>query len=76
MRAAIYARVSTDKQNEASPADQVAACLEYAAQQGLEVVDALVVEESGISGASRHNRPALLQLMQRIAEWDVLLCWD
>src|SRR4030095_16032218 len=39
------------------------------------VVDELAVAEAGISGASRHNRPELLDLMARIAEWDVLLCW-
>ena len=36
----------------------------------------LVVKEAGISGASRHNRPGLLQLMDRIDEWQVLLTWD
>ncbi len=76
MKAAIYARMSTDKQNEASPADQVAACRRYAASHGWEVPEVCVVAEAGISGASRHNRPGLLGLIERIAEWEVLLCWD
>ncbi|HTF32183.1 MAG TPA: recombinase family protein [Myxococcota bacterium] len=76
LRCAIYARMSTDKQSEASPADQVARCREFSARQGWRVVDDLVVKEAGISGASRHNRPGLLRLMDRISEWDVLLCWD
>jgi site-specific DNA recombinase len=76
LRAAIYARVSTDKQSAASIADQIAGARVFAAARGFAVVDSLVVEESGISGASRHNRPRLLDLMARIDEWDVLLCWD
>jgi hypothetical protein len=75
-RAAIYARVSTDKQSEASCEDQVARCREYAERQGWQVVESLVVSEYGISGASRHNRPGFLDLMARITEWDVLLAYD
>ena len=76
MRAAIYARMSTDKQSADSPADQVARCREFAAARGWTVVESLVTVDSGISGASRHNRPGLLGLVERIDEWDVLLCWD
>lgn len=76
MRAAIYARMSTDKQSADSPADQIARCRTFAEARGLAVVESLVVSDAGISGASRHNRPALLSLFDRIDEWDVLLCWD
>jgi site-specific DNA recombinase len=76
MRAAIYARMSTDKQSDTSPEDQIARCCEYAAGQGWHVVKELVVAEHGISGASRHNRPGLLGLIERIAEWDVLVAFD
>jgi len=76
MNAAIYARMSTDKQSEASPADQIARCRDFAAKQGWRVAEELIAVDSGISGVSRHNRPALLDLMARIPEWDVLLCWD
>jgi site-specific DNA recombinase len=75
-RAAIYARMSTDKQSADSPADQIARCREYAKREGLHVVEDLVRTDAGISGASRHNRPALLELIARIDEWDVLLCFD
>lgn len=34
MRAAIYSRVNTDRQNESSIADQVRVCSEYADRQG------------------------------------------
>lgn len=74
MRAAIYARMSTDKQSAASPEDQIARCRAYAAREGWEVV--LVESDAGISGASRHNRPGLLSLMSDIESWDVLLVWD
>ncbi len=76
MRTAIYARFSTDKQNADSTADQVAHCREFAERRGWTVVDALVFEDAGVSGASRHNRPKLLELVARIDEWDVLLCFD
>src|SRR5262245_7428260 len=76
MRAAIYARMSTDLQNADSPEDQIRACRAYAERHGLHVIDDLVRTDAGISGASRHNRPALLELIARIDEWDVLLCFD
>src|SRR5262245_7359879 len=73
-RAAVYARMSTDKQSADSPADQIARCRDYAGRHGLQVV--LVEQDAGISGASRHNRPGLLRLMDRIDSWDTLLVWD
>ncbi len=76
MRAAIYARMSTDKQSADSPADQIARCRDFAKERGWSVLRGLVIEDAGISGASRHNRPRLLELMDRIEEWDVLLCFD
>ena len=68
--------MSTDKQSDTSPADQVARCREFAAARGWEVAEELVAMEAGVSGASRHNRPGLLGLIGRIDEWDVLLCFD
>jgi hypothetical protein len=76
MRVAIYARMSSDKQSPDSPADQIARCREFTDGRGWEVVDDLVGEDAGIPGASRHNRPRLLELIARIDEWDVLLCFD
>jgi site-specific DNA recombinase len=74
-RAAIYARMSTDKQSADSAADQIARCCEFAKARGWHVVEDLAIEDAGISGASRHERPKFLELIARIAEWDVLLCW-
>jgi DNA invertase Pin-like site-specific DNA recombinase len=68
--------MSTDKQSDTSPEDQIARCREYAEGQGWHVAESLVVAEAGISGASRHNRPGLLGLMERIGEWDVLIAFD
>ena len=76
MRAAIYARMSTDRQSADSPGDQIARCRDFAAARGWKVAESIVVSEAGISGASRHNRPGLLGLVERVSEWDVLLCLD
>ena len=64
MRAAIYARMSTDRQSADSPADQVARCRDFAGARGWHVVEELITVEAGISGASRHNRPGLLGLLE------------
>jgi DNA invertase Pin-like site-specific DNA recombinase len=68
--------MSTDKQSDTSPADQVARCRDFAKARGWAVAEDLVAMEAGVSGASRHNRPGLLGLIHRIDDWDVLLCFD
>ena len=50
LRAAIYARFSTDMQSDASIDDQVRTCREFADQQGLEVVE--IYSDRATSGAS------------------------
>ncbi|RPE72196.1 DNA invertase Pin-like site-specific DNA recombinase [Pacificibacter maritimus] len=50
LRAAIYARFSTDMQRDASIDDQVRTCQDYAKRQGLEVVE--VFSDKATSGAS------------------------
>jgi len=59
MRAAVYARFSTDRQNESSISDQVRVCSEYAERQGWNVVQ--LFEDQGISGAAMGNRPGVLK---------------
>ena len=77
VRAAIYSRYSTDRQRESSTTEQVAECRAYAKAHGMEVIEDLVVEERGISGATRVGRPKFMWLVgDMIAEWDVLLAWD
>jgi site-specific DNA recombinase len=60
-RAALYARYSSDLQDERSIGDQLALAREYAERQGWTVVREF--SDAAISGASRHNRPGLADLM-------------
>ena len=74
--AAIYARVSSDRQRrEQTIASQTAALRELAAERGLLVTDDLVFEEEGVSGAVL-RRTALERLRDVAVEggFEVLLC--
>jgi site-specific DNA recombinase len=74
--AAIYARVSSDRQRrEQTIKSQTAALRELAAARGLLVVQDLVFEDEGFSGASL-RRPGLERLRDRAVEGrlEVLLC--
>jgi site-specific DNA recombinase len=59
--AAIYARFSTELQNEKSTEDQIALCQSYAARHQLNVV--AIFEDKARSGASVFGRDGLMQLM-------------
>jgi len=59
LRAAVYARYSSDLQREASIEDQVEVCRRYADHQGWQIVE--VYPDHALSGASRF-RPAFQQL--------------
>ncbi len=78
-RAAIYARVSTDKQNPLSPADQERKCREYADRNGITVVADHVYFDEGLSGVGL-DRPALQRLLRaalvRTRDFDVILVDD
>ena len=74
--AAIYARVSSDRQRrEQTIQSQTAALRELATARGLLVTDDLVFEDEGVSGAVL-RRPALERLRDRAVEGrvEVLLC--
>ncbi|MGH6978623.1 MAG: recombinase family protein, partial [Brevundimonas sp.] len=74
MRAALYARFSSDLQKQTSIEDQFVACRAFAARQGIEIVGAF--EDAGISGASIANRPGFLA-MERAAKggaFNVVIC--
>ena len=73
-RAAIYARFSSDRQNERSSRDQIALCSGWAERQGLAVVDAYT--DDAVSGASTINRMGLAQLMRDAGAglFDVVVC--
>lgn len=62
IRAAIYARYSTDKQTESTIKDQVRVCTERAAQEGMRVVE--TYKDQGISGAAIANRPGVLRMIE------------
>ena len=63
IRAVVYARYSTDLQNERSIEDQIALCQVYAARENLNVVD--VYEDKACSGASIKGRNGLIRLLER-----------
>ena len=74
--AALYARVSSDRQRrEQTIASQTAALRELAAGRGLLVSEDLVFEDEGVSGAVL-RRPALERLRDLAVEgrFEVLLC--
>jgi DNA invertase Pin-like site-specific DNA recombinase len=60
LKAAIYARYSTDRQSETSIEDQVRRCRDYAERLGYEVVR--VYSDAAISG-THADRPGLQQLL-------------
>lgn len=61
LRAAIYARFSTDHQSERSVDDQIILCRTYADNHGLQVV--AVYDDKAKSGASVYGRDGLLNLI-------------
>jgi site-specific DNA recombinase len=74
--AAIYARVSSERQRQDETIQsQTAGLRELAAQRGLLVIEDLVFEDDGFSGATL-TRPALERLRDRAGEgaFEVLLC--
>ncbi len=73
MKAAIYARYSTDLQDPRSISDQFAYCREYAARENIEVVRTFADEAR--SGGSMIQRDGLLDLMEaaRAKQFDVVI---
>lgn len=61
MRAAIYARFSSDLQNERSITDQVELCRAYAKREGLSVV--ATFDDRARSGASLIGRDGIIRMM-------------
>lgn len=73
LRAAIYARFSTDLQSERSTDDQITLCRTYADREGYQVVAAY--EDKAKSGASIFGRDGLQQLLADAAnqKFDVII---
>jgi site-specific DNA recombinase len=72
-RAAIYARFSTDLQNERSIEDQVSLCQGYARREGLNLVS--TYEDRARSGGSVMGREGLLRMLDHAREksFDVVI---
>lgn len=69
MRAALYARYSTDDQSATSCEDQLALCRAYAAQIGAQVVREFA--DDGISGFATGNRPGVRALLDAARRGEV-----
>jgi site-specific DNA recombinase len=72
-RCAIYARFSTDRQNERSINDQIAICRTMAEREGFVVVEAF--EDRAMSGASMHGRAGIQELLAKARDrrFDVVI---
>jgi site-specific DNA recombinase len=62
LKAAIYGRVSTDRQSELSIEAQIEACERYCEQQGWDVYDHYC--DFGLSATSADKRPALQRMIR------------
>ena len=73
MKAAIYARYSTDLQNPASIEDQVRSCRERILAEGGTVVE--VYSDAAVSGGSMSARPGLRALLEdaRLGQFNVVM---
>jgi DNA invertase Pin-like site-specific DNA recombinase len=72
MRAALYARFSTDRQSETSAADQLRLCRQRAERDGLTIV--AEYRDEAVSGSVPvGQRPGAKQLLAESGDWDVLL---
>jgi site-specific DNA recombinase len=65
-RAVIYARFSTDLQNERSIDDQIALCRNYTSREGMNVIEVYV--DRARSGGSIMGRDGLLRLLDQARE--------
>lgn len=76
MRAAVYARFSSDLQNDRSIEDQVALCRGICEQQGFEIVH--IFADRAISGSAIVNRPQLQAMLQAAERrgFDVLVATE
>lgn len=74
MRAAIYARYSSDLQNPRSIEDQLSVCRRLVERHGFTLVASF--EDAALSGASVANRPGFAALMKAAEEraFDLVVC--
>jgi site-specific DNA recombinase len=65
--AAIYARYSSDLQNDRSCEDQIRLCREFASRNGYSVADGAVYQDAAKSGASLFGRDGVLDMVEMSA---------
>ncbi len=72
-RVVLYARYSTDLQQERSVEDQFSLCRDYAARQGWVVVGQYMDKER--SSRTLHDRPGIIQMLREasLGQFDVIL---
>jgi DNA invertase Pin-like site-specific DNA recombinase len=77
MRAAIYARYSSENQRPESIDDQISACRKFAAERGYAVEPSQIYSDQATSGA-RKDRPGLTALLSQAeqAAFEVILVDD
>ena len=77
MRAAVYARYSSENQRKESIDDQVSACRRLAATQNFEIAEAHIYSDEATSGA-RKDRPGLDAMLAALpaGEFEVVLVDD
>ncbi|MDF2587402.1 MAG: hypothetical protein K0S41_1243 [Anaerocolumna sp.] len=77
--AALYIRVSTDKQEELSPDAQKRLLIEYAEKHGILISEQYIFMEGGISGKKADKRPKFQQMIglakSKNHPFDVILVW-
>lgn len=78
-KAALYVRVSTDKQDELSPDAQVRLGKEYCEKNGLHLCAPHIYQEHGISGRKANKRPQFLKMIADAKSpahpFDIILVW-
>lgn len=74
MNAILYARFSTDMQDEQSIIDQFRVCRNFAAQRSMAIVGEF--SDEGISGAATGNRPGVQKALAALQRGDVLIIND
>lgn len=77
--AALYIRVSTDKQEELSPDAQKRLLIEYAEKHGMLISEEYIFMEGGISGKKADKRPKFQQMIglakSKNHPFDAILVW-
>lgn len=77
MRAAIYTRVSKDRDlKAASVSSQEKSCRDLCEQQGWEVASVFTDNDRSASRFAKKDRPAWEQLLSSLTDFDVLVTWE